>query len=264
MTSTLARRGTPSWVLGGAGLLGLVLLLELLPRSGVVPETSLPPASRIGASLVEQAGTAEFWQAVRDTLTGWATGFGIAFVAAVAVGVALGSSRLLREVTASTVEFLRPIPSVALVPLVVLVFGTDMRSTVLLVVYATFWQVLIQVLYGVQDVDPVAMDTARSFRMGLWARTRHVLWPTALPYVMTGARLGAAVALILAVTGELVIGSPGLGRQISLSQSAGAVEPLYALVVVTGLIGVAINLAARAVERRVLAWHPSVRRDVAA
>ena len=205
-----------------------------------------------------------FWQAVRDTMTGWATGFSLAFVAAVVIGVVLGSVRLLREVTASTVEFLRPIPSVALVPLVVLVFGTDMRSTVLLIVYATFWQVLVQVLYGVQDVDPVAMDTARSFRMGAWARTRHVLWPTALPYVMTGARLGAAVALILAVTGELVIGSPGLGKSIALAQSAGAVEPLYALVVVTGLIGVAINLVARAVERRVLAWHPSARRDIAA
>ena len=107
-------------------------------------------------------------------------------------GVVIGVVPYLREATASTIEFLRPIPSVALIPLAVLLFGTELRSMLLLVVYASFWQVLIQVLYGVQDVDPVAEETARSYGLGTWARVRHVLWPTALPYVMTGVRLAAA------------------------------------------------------------------------
>src|SRR5690606_9768643 len=132
-------------------------------------------------------------------------------VAGVVLGIVIGSAPLLRAATASTIEFLRPIPSVALIPLAVLLFGTDMRSTLLLVVYASFWQVLVQVLYGVRDVDPVADQTARMYRFRPLTRVRKVIWPTALPYVMTGFRLGASVALILEITGELIIGSPGLG-----------------------------------------------------
>ena len=149
-----------------------------------------------------------------------------------------------------------------MIPLAVLLYGTELRSTLLLVVYASFWQVLLQVLYGVADVDPVAEDTARSYRLGALARVRHVVWPTALPYVMTGLRLAAAVALVLAVTAELVIGSPGLGAQIEVARSSNAVPDMYALIVVTGLLGVAINVGARALERRLLWWHQSVRREV--
>jgi ABC-type nitrate/sulfonate/bicarbonate transport system permease component len=91
-----------------------------------------------------------------------------------------------------------------------------------------------------------------------------VLWPTALPYVFTGVRLAASVALVLAVTAELVIGAPGLGQSIAVAQTSGAVPTMYALIAVTGLLGVAINLAARAFERRSLAWHQSVRGEVPA
>jgi ABC-type nitrate/sulfonate/bicarbonate transport system permease component len=118
------------------------------------------------------------------------------------------------------------------------------------------------VLYGVQDVDPVAMDTARSYGLGRWARIRHVVWPTALPYVMTGLRLAAAVALILAVTAELVIGNPGIGNRLAVAQSSGATDNTYALVVVAGILGVIVNLGARWVERRSLSWHQSQRADV--
>lgn len=112
-------------------------------------------------------------------------------------------------------------------------------------------------------MDPVAEETARSFGLGTWARVRHVLWPTALPYVMTGVRLAAAVALILAVTAELVIGAPGLGQRIAVAQASQAVPELYALIVVAGLLGLVVNVGARTVERRALAWHQSVRGEVA-
>nr|WP_245159047.1 ABC transporter permease subunit [Blastococcus sp. TF02A_35] len=176
----------------------------------------------------------------------------------------MGSSRFAREATASTIEFLRPIPSVALIPIAVLLYGSQLESKLLLVVYASFWQVLVQVLYGVQDVDPVAQDTARAYGLGRWARVRYLTWPTALPYVMTGLRLAAAVALILAVTSELVIGNPGLGKSIAAAQSSAAYPTTYALVVVTGILGVLVNVVFRAVERRALSWHPSQRGELPA
>ncbi|HEV7961206.1 MAG TPA: ABC transporter permease [Actinoplanes sp.] len=250
--------------LGAAGMAVLVVLVELIPRTGLVSDRYLPPSSRIFAALGDEAADGAFWRAIGDTLIGWSVGLVIAVVAGVVFGIVIGAIPVLRAATASTVEFLRPIPSVALIPLAVLLYGTNLGSTLLLVVYASFWQVLVQVLYGVADVDPVADETARSFRFSAWARIRYVLWPTALPYVFTGIRLAASVALVLAVTTELVIGSPGLGSLIAVAQTSNAVPTMYALIVVTGLLGVTINLAARAVERRTLAWHQSVRGEVPA
>ena len=246
-----------------SGLAGLLLLVELLPRLGLVDDRYLPPASRILAALGDEAATGAFWAAVGDTLTAWAIGLAVAVAAGVGTGVLIGAVPALRAWTASTVEFLRPIPSVALIPLAVLLYGTGLGSTLLLVVYGAFWQVLVQVLAGVADVDPVADETARSFRFTTWSRVRHVLWPTALPYVFTGIRLAAAVALVLAVTAELVIGAPGLGSVIAVAQTSNAIPTMYALIVVTGLLGVAINVGARLVERRFLSWHQSARGEVA-
>jgi ABC-type nitrate/sulfonate/bicarbonate transport system permease component len=258
------RRGVPQVVLGLIGLVALVVLVEILPRIGVVPRQYFPPSSEIGAALGEQLGRPDFWTAVLDTLQGWALGLAIAALAGVVLGILIGSSRFTREFTASTIEFLRPIPSVALIPIAVLLFGTDIESKLLLVVYASFWQVLIQVLYGVQDIDPVAQDTARAYGLGRWARVRYLTWPTALPYVMTGLRLAAAVALILAVTSELVIGNPGLGKLLATAQSSGAIATTYAIVVVTGILGVLVNFVFRAIERRSLSWHPSQRGELPA
>ncbi|MEV5436922.1 ABC transporter permease [Streptomyces sp. NPDC052682] len=249
--------------LGAAGLAAFLALAEAVPRLGLVKEDYFPPAGRIAGALTDELSDPAFWTALGDTLTGWALGLAIAVGAGVVTGVLISVVPYLRQATASTIEFLRPIPSVALIPLAVLLYGTELRSVLLLVVYASFWQVLVQVLYGVRDVDPVAEETARSYGLGPWARVRYVLWPTALPYVMTGVRLAAAVALILAVTAELVIGAPGLGARIAVAQTSQAVPDLYALIVVTGLLGLLINVGARAVERRALAWHQSVRGEVA-
>lgn len=249
--------------LGAAGLAAFLALGEVVPRVGIVKEAYFPPTSRIASAFVDELKDGAFWSALGDTLTGWALGLAIAVGAGIVAGVLLSVVPYLREATASTIEFLRPIPSVALIPLAVLLYGTELRSVLLLVVYASFWQILIQVLYGVQDVDPVAEETARSYGLGTWARVRHVLWPSALPYVMTGVRLAAAVALILTITAELVIGAPGLGKTIAIAQASQAVPDMYALIVVSGLLGLLINVGARTVERRALAWHQSVRGEVA-
>lgn len=248
--------------LGVAGLAIVVAVVEALPRLGIVDSRFLPPFTDMAAELTGQLALGEFWTALGQTVRGWALGLAVAMAAGVVVGVVIGSVPLLRAATASTIEFLRPIPSVALIPLVVLIYGSRPQSALILVVYAAFWQVIVQVLYGVADVDPVVRDTARSYRFSRWAVVRTVVWPTALPYVVTGFRLAASVALILEITAELIIGVPGLGRSIGVAQSSGAVTETYALVLVVGLLGVAVNAFARAVERRTLRWHTSVRRDL--
>ena len=251
-------------LLGAGGVLGLIALAEIVPRVGLVNPKFLPPFSEIMPALFQRLQTPVFWQALADTLITWATGVSIALVAGVVLGIIIGSVAVLREATASTIEFLRPIPSVALIPLAVIMFGPGRGSTVFLIIFSSFWMVIIQVLAGVQDVDPVARDTARSYRFRLLTVGLRVVWPTTLPYAITGFRLAATVALLLTITGELIIGSPGLGSLLSLAQQSGQVAGMYALAIVCSLLALLVNLGLRFVERRVLHWHPSIRLEQAA
>lgn len=256
-----AARARRRAALGGLGVLGFAATWEIASRSEVVNPAHLPPFTTTLARLVRELGTARLWSALGDTVLTWALGLGLAVVAALALGTVIGLVPFLRRATHTTIEFLRPIPSVAIIPLAVLLAGLSREAALIVVVYAPFWQVLIQVMYGIADVDTVASDTARSFGLKRRHRLRHLVLPTALPYVITGFRLAASIALVLTITAELVIGNPGLGRQIDVFRMAPDTPGLYALVLVTGILGLVVNLGTRAVERRVLHWHPSVRTE---
>jgi ABC-type nitrate/sulfonate/bicarbonate transport system permease component len=258
LPTILDRAGRSPALSGLIGLVAFGTVVELIPRTGLVKAEYFPPSSRIAEALWREIGLTTFRGALGHTLITWVSGLAIAVAAGVVAGVTIGSVPVLREFSMSTVEFFRPIPSVALIPGLVILL-TKPQATLVIVVYASFWQMLIQVLYGVGDVDPVARDTARSYHLGVLRRVRYVVWPTALPYVMTGIRLAASVALILTITGELIIGSPGLGNEINLAYTGLDTPTMFALIVVTGLIGVGANTLTRAAERRVLRWHPSVR-----
>ncbi len=248
-------------LLGVSGVLTFLVTWELASRTGIVDPTYLPPASSVIRALVENAGLTGFWLAVGQTVRSLALGMLIAFALAAPLGILIGLSPFLQRATRSTVDFLRPIPSVGLIPLAQLLLAVPLQQSLLLITYCAFWQIFIQVLYGVADVDAVAMSTARSYGFNWWQRVRDVVFPTMLPFLVTGIRLAAAVALILALTAELVIGTPGLGNQIARARDAGLYSSTYALVLATGLLGVVINLVVRAVERRLLSWHQSVRGD---
>ena len=183
-------------------------------------------------------------------MQGWALGLGIAAALGVPLGIIIGSNRLLYRACRGLIEFLRPIPSVALIPLAILIYGTGMQSKVFLAAFASFWQVIVATLYGVQDVDPVATDTARSFGFSRFKRLFRVTLPSAVPYIATGLRIASAVSLILTVTAELVIGAPGLGRAINVARSGGNEELMYALILTTGILGLLLNMVFVKVEKR--------------
>jgi ABC-type nitrate/sulfonate/bicarbonate transport system permease component len=240
-------------------VLVVLALWELAIRVGVISESNIPTMTGALGELVSQLGESGFWSAVGRTLEGWALGLGIAMALGVPLGILIGSSRWLFRAFRVPIEFLCPIPSVALIPLAVLIYGTGLQSKVFLAAFASFWPLLIQTIYGVQDVDPVATDTAKSFGLNRLARMWHITLPSAVPYIATGVRISSAVSLILVVTAELVIGAAGLGREINTARSGGNLEVMYALIVATGLLGWVLNIVMSAAEKRVLRWHPSQR-----
>ncbi|WP_021591415.1 ABC transporter permease [Actinomadura welshii] len=246
-------------VLGAAGLVAALAVLELATIAGALPEKTFPRISSDLRELVNLTGDPALWTAIGHTLQGWAVSFAIAVVIAVLLGVAIGSNEFLRAATTALIEFMRPIPSVALIPLVVLVLGTGLQSKIFLAAFAAGWPVLIASIYGMRDIEPVALQTAHAFRARPLDRLFLVVLPNAVPYIATGLRVASTTALILCVTAELVIGAPGLGQSITVAQAGGQYQLMYALIIATGMLGVLLNLVFVAIEKRLLRWHPSQR-----
>lgn len=244
------------------GVLGVVLFLliwELFSRFGNVNSHHLPPPSRVLPEFLRSIALRDYWVAVGQTLRAWAIGLAISVAAALVVGLVIGSSRFLRVWTHSVIEFLRPIPAVALIPVAALLFGPRLGAELMIIVFACFWIIVIQVIYGIADVDKVARENAQMMRFNQVQMVKYLVFPTLLPYFVTGLRLSATVALILAVTVELIVGTPGLGAQVAQAQMNDSPPAMFSLIITTGLLGILINLITRFVSNKVLFWHASVR-----
>jgi ABC-type nitrate/sulfonate/bicarbonate transport system permease component len=234
-------------------------LWQFVVKAGLISEQDLPAMTTTFQELWSMMHTREFWTAFGQTVRGWALGLGIAVALAVPLGILLGSSQFALRAFRVPIEFLRPIPSAALIPLLFLTTGTTLKSEVFLATFGAFWPLLVQTIYGVRDVDPIALDTARSFGVGRFERLYRIKLPSAIPYIATGLRISSAVALILAFTAELFMGTGGLGQIMNVAESFGLTVQVYALALATGFLGLAIYILFAAIERRALRWHPSQR-----
>jgi NitT/TauT family transport system permease protein len=246
---------------GAVGLVALFLVAELVSRAGLVNELYLPPASLVLLRVAELFVDPGFLGAIAATLQAWAIGLLVCVVVSVAIGVVLGSSRAAYSASRAVIEFLRPIPSVALIPLAILVLGNDTDMKVALIVFSASWPVLFNTVYGMHDVDPVAKLTAKSFGRGRISTLFSVSLPSAAPFIFTGIRIAASVALIVAVSAELLAGaSEGLGRWMLDAGSTGnRADLVYAATIVAGLLGLVINGVLVLIERRFLSWQPALR-----
>jgi NitT/TauT family transport system permease protein len=239
-------------------VVAVLAVWEVLARAGVLP-SSVPAPGAIVSSLASDVQTSRLWDGVLASVGAWAVGLGIVVVIGVPVGVILGSSRVLYAATRHTVEFLRMIPSIAALPLLILVYGIGFKLTVVLVVLTALWPLLLQSMYGVHDVDPVARDTARVYGLGRGRVFSRVIVPSVAPYVATGLRLSGTIALVVAIATSLVVGGSGLGALIASASNSGQNTLMYGRILLAGILGLILTGALIALERRLLHWHPSQR-----
>ncbi len=236
-----------------------VALWQIVVVVGILPADAVAPPTTVVMALGGLITTPAFWVSVGGTAVDWGVGTAIALMIAVPIGLLLGASNLLYRMFRVTIDFLRTVPPVALLPLALLLYGATSSMAILLVVLGSMWPVLLQSMYGVHQVDPVMRDVASSYRLSRRDRVVRVIIPSAAPFIATGIRVAATIGLLLAVGAEMLGGAPGLGSAITTAQQATDVPGLYARVVVVALLGVALNLAMLTLERRVLSWHSSHR-----
>lgn len=247
---------------GARGLTGVVvflLLAEAAGRLGIISRSALPLTSAVLERAVLLAGDPRFLADLAATVQAWAIGMAITVAVGVPLGVLLGSLPGVRVATRAIVEFLRPIPSVALILLVSLLLGPGQRMTVTLIVYGAIWPVLYNTIAGIDDVDPVAKETHRAFGFSGLATIWMVSLPSAAPFIATGIRLASAVAVILDIAAGYITGrinGPGIGAFISQA-STGATETtvILAATVWAGILGLALDLLLMGAQRRLLRWH---------
>ena len=249
------------WTWPVLGTIVIFVLAEAMVRLELMFTGFLPAPTEIVRALFLEVQTAVYWQAVLETLQGWALGLGLAVVLAVPIGIIVGLNGWLQRASRFVVDFIRPIPSIAILPVLMLVSGIDPQLKVYMAAIAAFSPMFFQTVYGVQDVDPVALDTAHAYRLNRFMRFVFVSLPGATPYIATGLRLAASIALLLVIGTEMVVGLPGLGYNVIRSQYAMQLPRMYALVVSSGLLGILIAWGFTRLERVTLKWHPSQRRE---
>jgi len=186
-------------------------------------------------------------------------GYVIAVVVAVAIGLPLGLSPLLRRATSPLVEFLRAIPPPALLPFSIVVLGVGNAGKVFLIAFVCLWPVLLNTIDGVTGIDPTLRETARSYGVGGRERLTRIVLPAASPQIFAGMRTSLSLALILMVISEMVASTNGIGFFVLQSQRSFAIPEMWSGILLLGLLGYALNLIFLLLERRALAWHRGAR-----
>ncbi|MFB6549318.1 MULTISPECIES: ABC transporter permease [unclassified Streptomyces] len=240
-------------------VLALAGVWQYLVVSDALTPDAVATPTQIGQALGSLMTTAEFWTPLGDTVRTWAIGLALSVLIALPVGVLFGASETAYRLSRVTVDFLRTIPPVALLPLALLLYGASARMALVLVVFGSVWPLLLQTMYGVHQIDPVTAEVARAYRLTRGQRLKVVLMPSAAPFIATGIRIAATISLLLAIGAELLGGTAGLGNAISQAQQAQDMPTMYAFVVASAFLGVALNLMMARAERRVLSWHPAHR-----
>jgi NitT/TauT family transport system permease protein len=223
----------------------LVALWEASVRTGVLEFQFLPPPSGVARAFWSLLTSGDLVPAVAHTLRATLLGWAIAGVVGVAIGVWLGLSERAWRYSMASIEIMRAIPPISLVPVALLVFGFSVRMELVLIVYVGAWTVLVNTIDGVRSVRPELLDVARILRYGKLRTVRKVILPAAAPSILVGLRLALSLALVLAVVAEMIGNPHGLGKALVRAQQALQPEEMFAYVITIGLLGVVLNAALR-------------------
>jgi ABC-type nitrate/sulfonate/bicarbonate transport system permease component len=220
-----------------------LLVLEALARITHLRSDSLAAPSEIAMAFAQAVGDGSLLQATRDTLLSAFAGLAIGGGIGLLLGIALGMVAVLDRLMEVTIEAIRPIPSVALLPIALIAMGFGYRMEIVIVAFACVWPLLIFTRAAVRGIEPRLIEVAQVLRLSTDARVTKIIIPAALPRIFIAFRLSAGVGLIVAVTVEIAINPLGLGAAIMTAQQALRSDLMLAYLVWIGVVGFALNAA---------------------
>jgi ABC-type nitrate/sulfonate/bicarbonate transport system permease component len=236
-----------------------LVLLEIWARAIQLQSDSLAPPSAVAAALVEAFRDGSVLTATRDTLISAFAGLAIGGAVGLASGIALGIFRIFDRLMEVTVEAIRPIPSIALLPIALIALGFGYRMEIVIVAFACVWPILILSRSAIGGIEPRLIEVSRALRLSPADRVRKIIIPAALPRIFLAFRLAAGIALIVAVTVEIAINPIGLGAAIMTAQQALRPDLMLAYLVWIGAVGYALNTGLLLAQRHLFGRAALVR-----
>ncbi len=246
-------------VLGGLFPVALLIAWEILSHAGVLSEDGFSRPTRFSQALVEALGDGTLLQQTGQTFSAALLGLAIAAVSGVAVGAVLGLFRPLERAATLTIDALRPVPSVALIPLSLLIFGFSRNMSAAVAAFACFWPILLVTISSVRGIDPRLIEVGRMMGFSTTRRILKFALPAATPGIMVGIRVAAGIAIVVTVTTEIVSNPRGLGYGMTVASQSLQADLVWATLLWLGVIGFLFNWSLAAMERRWLAWYWAAR-----
>lgn len=250
------KRRTVTVARGLAGLTTLVLIWEFAPRLGLVDSYFIPPLHIVLQEWWGMVLDGELWKHIRASLVRSAVGFGLAIAIAIPLGAVIAWYRPVREFFTPVLEIFRNTAALALLPVFMLLLGIGETSKIAIVLYACFFPILLSTISGVATVDPQLLRSARVLGLSPVATFRKVVFPAAVPTIFTGIRISGAAAILVLIAAEMIGATAGLGFLINYAQYNFLIPKMYAAIITTSILGVAVNYALVALERRFSRWRP--------
>jgi NitT/TauT family transport system permease protein/sulfonate transport system permease protein len=240
---------------GGLLLLVLIVLWEVLPRYGILYARYFPPFSTIMKALFEGIWSMEILRHAMISIARAFRGYFLSILIGVTLGTLTGTIQWLSDLLEMTVEFLRPMPSVALVPIAILLFGTSDSYNISIITFGCTWPIFINAFEGTKSVDTQWIDTAKVYGATRFDLLRKVVVPAALPYIVSGLRISLGTSIIIVTVTEMLASYKGLGFFIMETYNAYQIPQMYAGIITIGIVGYCLNWLFITGEDQFMAWH---------
>jgi NitT/TauT family transport system permease protein len=243
--------------LGLPALFAFALLWEIAPRLGWINALFFPPLSEVLAALKEMTQSGLLAKHIGISLQRATLGFLLAVIVAIPLGLVMGRYTLFEKLSDFLVQTLRNTSQFALLPVFILLLGIGEGSKIAITFYAAVFFLLINTIVGVKSVDPLLIKAARSMGTSDWDMFRKVIFPSAIPSIVAGARLGVKSSLFSVIAAEMLAAQSGIGHLIQKSSLMLETDRMYAGILTLTIIGFLLNYGLVAAERRATRWRIS-------
>ena len=254
-TERAGRARAARWTRGLLGIVALGVVWQVAPTYGLVDPYFVSPLSEVGAAWWEMVTTGKLWEHLSASLVRSAAGFFLAVAIAIPLGTAIAWYPPVRQLVSPVLELFRNTAALALLPVFVLVLGIGETSKIAIVLYACFFPILLNTISGVESVDKQLLRSARVLGLSSATTFRKVVFPAALPTIFTGIRIAGAAAILVLIAAEMIGATAGLGYLINYSQYNFLIPQMYAAILTTTALGLAVNYGLVALERRFSRWR---------
>ncbi|MCB5364148.1 ABC transporter permease [Pusillimonas sp. CC-YST705] len=235
-------------------LLAIVGLWWLASHQGWVSRAFLPTPETTWNTLVRGLSQGDLLAYTGGTVQRMLVGWLLASLIGIALGALIGISQTIRPWLQPTLEFIRPLPASAIMPLAIAIFGLSDTMILFVVAFGSMWPVLLATIHGFASVEPRLREVATALQLGRLQFILKIGLPSALPDILAGMRLSMTVALIIAIVGEMLSSQAGLGQAVLLAARAFRAGELFAGILLLGVVGLVANLLLAKVEKHFLRW----------